>query len=216
MTSEELSAEESAVIARLQPLLADPAVWDDPRVDLGNDVVRAVLAEPAAPSLTDLADDPSPVLEGRARRRWTAWAAGALVGAAAAALVAVAVTRNDTPSPDGEMAIVGTDLAPGVSGAGSYTQFHSGLEIEIRMPGLPRRDGGDYYELWMHNCDGSAWVPAGTFHDMEYVRGWAGVPAADYPVLQITRETAGGAEGTAQAPSGDVVAWGELASCPSA
>jgi hypothetical protein len=214
MTSEELSAEESAVIARLQPLLADPAVWDQPRVDLGNDVVRAVLAESAAPSVAE-APDGAAVVEGRARRRWTAWAAGAVVGAAAAALLAVVVTRSDDPSPDGEMAIVGTDLAPGVSGSGSYTQFHSGLEIEIRMPGLPRRDGGDYYELWMHNCDGSAWVPAGTFHDMEYVRGWAGVPATDYPVLQITRETAGGADG-AQAPSDDVVAWGELSSCPAA
>jgi hypothetical protein len=206
MTSEELSAQESAVIARLEPLLGDAAVWDDPRVELGAEVVHAVIGRPAVRRSG----------EGRSGRRWRAWVAGAVIGAAAATLLAVVIVRSGTTSPDGEMSLVGTSLAPDLRGSGSYTQFESGIEIEIRMPGLPRRDGGDYYELWMHSCDGSAWVPAGTFHDMKYVRGWAGVPAADYPMLQITRESAGVGGDVARSPVGDAVAWGSLAACPSA
>ena len=205
MTSEELSAEEAAVIARLEPLLGDPTVWDDPRVDLGSDVVHAVIGVPRDRSSAT-----------RPRRQWTAMLAGLALGAAAATVLAVVISRDGAPAVDGEMSIVGTDLAPAVQGTGSFTQFQSGLEIEIHMPGLPRRDGGDYYELWMHSCDGSAWVPAGTFHDMEYVRGWAGVPAADYPVLKITRESAGVATDATHAPSSAVVAFGALGACPSA
>jgi hypothetical protein len=90
----------------------------------------------------------------------------------------------------------------------------SGVEIEIRMPGLPRRDGGEYYEVWMHDCAGNEWVPAGTFHDLEYVVAWAGVPAAHYPVLTVTRESAAPPTGDGQGSSGDVVAWGSLTDCP--
>lgn len=204
MTSEELSAEESAVIDRLEPLLGDIAIWDDPRVDLGSEVVHAVIGTPR-----------SQVTSARPRR-WTAAVAGLVIGAAAAAVLAIVITSANDRSPDGELSIVGTDLAPTLQGTGSFTQFGSGLEIEIHMPGLPRREGGDYYELWMHNCDGSAWVPAGTFHDMEYVRGWAGVPAADYPVLTITRESAGAVDDVTHAPSNAVVALGSLGACPSA
>jgi hypothetical protein len=200
-----LSAEESAVIDRLEPLLGDAAIWDDPRPSLGSEVVGAIIGRPSVGS-----SSPGP------RRRWTAAVAGLAVGAAAATVLAFAISGHDGPSPDGEMSIVGTDLAPALRGAGSFTQYHSGLEIEIHMPGLPRREGGDYYELWMHSCDGSDWVPAGTFHDMEYVRGWAGVPAADYPVLKVTRESAGTADNSTHAPSGAVVAQGSLGACPSA
>ena len=48
MTSEELSTEESAVIDRLGPLLGDIAIWDDPRVGLGAEVVHAVIGAPAS------------------------------------------------------------------------------------------------------------------------------------------------------------------------
>lgn len=204
MTSEELSVEDTAVITRLEPLLGDFALWEDPRVGLGSEVVHAVIGTPR----TNVASTRP--------RRWTAAVVGLAAGAVAATVMAVVISRSGDQMPDGRMAIVGTDLAPSVQGTGSFTQFHSGLEIEIHMPGLPRRDGGDYYELWMHSCDGAAWVPAGTFHDMEYVRGWAGVPAADYPVLKITRESAGPVDDATHAPSDAVVAQGSLGACPSA
>jgi hypothetical protein len=111
--------------------------------------------------------------------------------------------------------MTGTELAPGLSGAANVNTHPSGVEIEITMPGLPRRDGGQYYELWMHTCDGTQWVPAGTFHDTGYVVAWAGVSIHDYPVLQVTREVAGPPSGAAQAPSRDVVARGSLGSCAS-
>ena len=119
MTSEELSTEESAVIDRLGPLLGDIAIWDDPRVGLGAEVVHAVIGAPASRSSSL-----------RPRRRWTAAVAGLAAGAVAAAILALVISHRDDPSPDGEMSLVSTDLAPALKGTGTFTQFHSGLEIE--------------------------------------------------------------------------------------
>ena len=68
----------------------------------------------------------------------------------------------------------------------------------------------------MRNCDGSEWVPAGSFHDMDDVRGWAGVPAAAFPLLEISRESAASADSGSHGPSGDVVAEATLVVCPAA
>jgi hypothetical protein len=136
-----------------------------------------------------------------------------VLGAAAATAVAVVLTRPGDSRPEAAFAMTGTALAPRLAGTATVNTHTSGVEIEITMPGLPRRDGGKYYELWMHTCDGSQWVPAGTFHDTGYVVAWAGVSIHDYPVLKVTREVAGPPNGGAQAPSTDVVAWGSLGSC---
>lgn len=202
MMHDELSAFEQSVIADFGSLLADPRLWDDPPPS--EDLLVATIAAESATL------PPAP-RSGRAR--WWSIAAAGLVGAAAAVAVTVLVMRDVEPEPDASTQMEGTDLAPRVEGSADFTAKASGVEIEIHMPGLPRRDGGEYYQLWMHNCSGTAWVPAGTFHDMDYVVAWAGVAAADYPVLSVTEESAGSPWGDDQASSGREVAWGSLVEC---
>ncbi len=206
MTAEELTPSEFAIIARFEPLLADPALWMEPDPSMEDAVLAAIVA--ARP-------EPAPAAaNGRRGHRWVGIAAAAALGAAAAAGLTFVLMRDPAPTPEASLALVGTDLAPDVHGSAALWQQHSGLEIEVRMPGLPRRDGGEFYELWMHTCDGSQWVPAGTFHDMAYIRAWAGVPVKDYPVLKVTREQALPGNATVHGPSGEVVATGQYADCP--
>jgi hypothetical protein len=202
MTSEVLTSAEREVLARVDHLLGDRAVWEPTDPSWSERVIAAIDAE-VVPSV------------GRPRRRWGTLAGAAMVGAAAATVVAVVLTRPADTRPEAAFAMTGTALAPRLEGTVSVNTHTSGVELEIRMPGLPRRDGGQYYELWMHTCDSSQWVPAGTFHDTGYVVAWAGVSIHDYPVLKVTREVTGPPTGAAQAPSKDVVAWGSLGSCAS-
>jgi hypothetical protein len=209
VTREELTQSELELLSGIEYLLADDAVWTEPAPDLEDAVSRAVLAEAGGQATATY----HAVHPASRRRRWLMLAGAAVLGAAAASVVAVAVNRTNHPAPDAAMAMEGTALAPQLTGSAEFSQKSSGVEIEIRMPGLPRRDGGEYYELWMHNCSGTAWVPAGTFHDMDYVVAWAGVAATDYPVLKVTEQVVGAPDGQAQAASDRVVAWGSLVDC---
>jgi hypothetical protein len=204
MTAEELTPSEFAIIARFEHLLADDAVWITPDPAAEDAVLAEIAGARARP----------PVATGRGARRWIGIGAAAALGAAAAAAITVVVMRDRVPAADASLALVGTELAPDLHGSASLWQQTSGLEIEVRMPGLPRRDGGEFYELWMHKCDGSEWVPAGTFHDMAYIRAWAGVPVKDFPVLKVTREEALSGDASVHGPSGDVVAQGQYGDCP--
>lgn len=203
MTPEELSPVEREVLANVDQLLRERSVWEDVDPALETKVVAAVTAEVSGVALQR---------PGRSAR-WRALVLAAGLGAAAAATITFVMTRSSIVKPDAAFALVGTKLAPGLSGRASFSSRESGVQIEVKMPGLPWRDGGEYYELWMHTCDGSEWVPAGTFHDLEYVVAWAGVPIKNYPILKVTREVAGPPTGAAQAPSKDVVAWGSLDTC---
>jgi hypothetical protein len=200
MMHEVLTSAEREVLADFDHLLGDRAVWEPTDPTSSERVISAIDAE-RAPSVR------------QPRRRWLGLVGAVVVGAAAATVVAVMLTRPADSRPEAAFAMTGTALAPGLSGAATVNTHPSGVEIEIKMPGLPRRDGGQYYELWMHTCDGSQWVPAGTFHDTGYVVAWAGVSIHDYPMLKVTREVAGPPNGATQAPSKDVVAWGSLGSC---
>ena len=55
--------------------------------------------------------------------------------------------------------------------------------------GLPRRDGGLFYQAWLRDAVGNL-VPIGTFHDGNHVTLWAGVALEDFPTLTITEEQA--------------------------
>lgn len=193
-------------------LLADPALWEEPSADLEDRVVAAVRAE-AAPS------GAAPVVSidvARRRRRWLAPLAAAAVGAAAAAAITVAVVPrdDDTPTADGTIELRGSDLAPGLGGAADFTVETSGVRIVIQVPGLPRRDGGEFYEGWLKSCDGSELVPIGTFHEVDDAVGWAGVDIATHPILTITKEVVAGPKDPTQGSSGEVVVSGALAPCP--
>lgn len=184
-------------------LLGDPSLWEEPSADLENRVVADIAAERRV-----VVPLRSP------RRRWPGQLVAAAVGAAAAALIVVAVRDNDSRRADAEVALGGSDLAPGVAGKAEITSLSSGIRIDLAVPGLPRRDGEEFYQGWLKNCAGDALVPIGTFHDLSEATGWAGVSSADFPLLTITREVVAPPKDAAQGSSGEVVVSGNIAACP--
>ena len=57
-----------------------------------------------------------------------------------------------------------TDLVPGADGEATLTKTSSGWRIELDATGLPRLDGGRFYEAWLRNAAGVL-VPIGTFNE---------------------------------------------------
>jgi hypothetical protein len=120
-----------------------------------------------------------------------------LAGAATAAAVVVAVgvgvsvLGSGTSAESFHAALAATDLAPGATGGATLTKTTSGWRIELDATGLPRLDGGRFYEAWLRN-DAGVLVPVGTFNEGTNVTLWAGVPPTDFPVLTVTRERADG------------------------
>ncbi|MEO7397987.1 MAG: anti-sigma factor, partial [Ilumatobacteraceae bacterium] len=151
-------------------MLSDPATWSEPPLDLGDRVVRQISdvqattpAVATAGSARDASADRRPAL--------TRWIGPALLGAAAASAIAFAMTRDDGDSSRDASAetieITGTELMPDISGSAEIESRQSGLWIQLELPGLPRRDGGNFYEAWLRSEDGHGLVPIGTFHDGE-------------------------------------------------
>ena len=103
---------------------------------------------------------------------------------------------------------------PGFTGTASVSTQPSGVLIRFSVPGLPRREGEQFYEGWLKSCDGTELVPIGTFHDMDRAAGWAGVAVEDYPLLTVTAEEVAGPTDAEQGTSGDVVVTGEISPCP--
>ena len=118
-----------------------------------------------------------------------------LIGAAATAVVAVAVGvavfKSGTSGERFHAALAATDLAPGASGEATLTKTASGWRIELGATGLPRLAGGRFYEAWLRNAAGVL-VPIGTFNEGHKVMLWAGVSPKDFPTLTVTREQADG------------------------
>ena len=182
----ELSAAERAELDRLRDLLADPAVWVEPGLDLQERVVAAV-AE-AGP--------------GR-RRRWVRYAVPLGVAAALLAVgLAFGLNRATRPA-EYSASMTGTELAPKAKGDVTLTKTTSGWKVHLHATGLPRRADGEFYQAWMKNEAGTL-VPIGTFNEGDDVMLWAGVPPSSFPTLTITREVADGD----QASSGEVVLVG--------
>jgi hypothetical protein len=133
-----------------------------------------------------------------------------LVSAAAAATVgAVAfglTVRNSGGSgPHFRAALAATDIAPGATGAATLTRTSSGWRIELDAKGLPRLDGGRFYEAWLRNPAGTL-VPIGTFNEGRNVTLWAGVAPSTFTTLTVTRERADGD----QSSSGEKVLVGTV------
>lgn len=207
---DDLTSDERALLASVDALLADPATWSEPSAEVERRVVSAIAAERAAtlqPNVTRI---------GEAPRRWRGTALAALCGAAAAAFATVLILDRDdeqVEAADAVVELVGSDLAPGVSGSAELRSVPSGVEIRITAPGLPRRDGGDFYQMWVKNCAETELVPAGTFHDVAEAIGWVGVPSEEYPVITVTRERIAGPNDPLQGSSGEVVLAGALTAC---
>ncbi|MEQ1701538.1 MAG: anti-sigma factor [Ilumatobacteraceae bacterium] len=210
MEHEELSPDDAALLAEFEALLADPTMWAEPAPELEDQVVAAITAEAAGASTSTYHVYQRP---SRARR-WLTVAGAAAVGAAAAAIITVAVTRDSSTTADATVALAGTDLAPGLTGEAKLTAVSSGVKIELKLPGLPRRDGGEFYQVWLKNCDGTQLVPAGSFHELDDAVAWAGVLPDDFPLITVTKEVVAPPKDAAQGSSGEVVAKGAVGECP--
>jgi hypothetical protein len=132
-----------------------------------------------------------------------------LVGAAATAVVLVAiglvVFRSNSSGERFHAALAPTRLAPGAEGEATLTKTSSGWRIKLDATGLPRLDGGRFYEAWLRNRAGVL-VPIGTFNEGRNVALWAGVSPKRFTTLTVTREQADGD----QASSGEKVLVGSV------
>jgi hypothetical protein len=120
---------------------------------------------------------------------------GAAATATAAGVLAVAVGAgvfgSGTSAGRFEAALAATELVPGAAGEATLSETSSGWRIELVARGLPRLDGGRFYEAWLRNGAGGL-VPVGTFNDGRHVTLWAGVSPKDFTTLTVTRERADG------------------------
>jgi hypothetical protein len=141
----------------------------------------------------------------RPRRFVLVGAAAAAATAAAAVVIGLAVFGSGTSGQRYEAALAPTALAPAAQGEATLTKTSSGWRIELHATGLPRLDGGRFYEAWLRNGAGVL-VPIGTFNEGRKVTLWAGVTPVSFTTLSVTRERADGD----QASSGQKVLVGTV------
>lgn len=200
----------AAELAELDRLLADPAVWAEAGVDLGDRVVAAVTAAARADRPAEAPRPPATLVPGpgRSRRRWYSIVAVAAAVVAALGLAAALSGDHDHGRLQFAVALHGTALAPGASGHATLTRTSSGWEVYLDAHGLPRRAGTGCYEAWLKNSAGVL-VPIGTFNEAKDVRLWAGAPPTAFPILTVTRQRVGDASS-----SGEVVISGTARPAP--
>ena len=193
----------------LRSLLAEPSLWVEPPASLEPSIVGLIGAEaaqrtgaaglPAADDRADIPVAPTDLAAARTSRaarsaRRPVWRRPAFLVAVAAAVVAVAlstvlIVQNSSSQPRFDVALAATDLAPGASGTAAMMRSDSGWEVKLHATGLPRLDGGQFYQAWLRNADGVL-VPIGTFNEGTDVTLWAGVSPKDFGTMTITRESA--------------------------
>lgn len=188
----------------IDALLADPAIWDEPRTGLEDDIVRAIESEAYT----------GPV-GGEPPRRRPGWVRPALLGAAAVIAILVggvvvfSALGGSSGTEEFSAELVPTGLIDGVEGSVEIRSFDSGLQVDLDAPNLPRRDGGRYYEGWLRTVDGTL-VPVGTFHEGADVTLWAGIEADRVVAFTITLEVAEAPDSTEHGSSGEVVLKADL------
>jgi hypothetical protein len=107
----------------------------------------------------------------------------------AAAVVMVAVGLYGvlrTPSPDWEVAMPGTDLAPLATSTIAGWNTESGTRMVVVVEGLDPAPNGYVYEFWL--SQGPLHISAGTFAAGGEIELWTGVTRADFPRLWVTLE----------------------------
>jgi hypothetical protein len=151
--------------------LVDPATWEEPPPELEDQVIALI---------TGNADRTSTGL--RRLERWVR----PLV---AAAVVVVAVGLYGVlriPSPDWEVAIPGTDLAPLAMSVVAGWNTDAGTRMVVTVEGLDPAPDGFVYEFWL--SDGPLHISAGTFSAGGEIELWSGVTRAEFPRLWVTLE----------------------------
>jgi Anti-sigma-K factor rskA, C-terminal len=142
---------------------------------------------------------------GTPRRHVLIGVAATTAAVVAAVTIGLAVFGSGTSSERFQAALAATELAPGARGEATLTKTSSGWRIELRATGLPRLEGGRFYEAWLRNTAGVL-VPIGTFNEGRRVTLWAGVSPKDFAMLTVTREQADGN----QSSSGEKVLVGTV------
>ncbi|HET9323074.1 MAG TPA: anti-sigma factor [Gaiellaceae bacterium] len=170
-------------------------------------LTRSAAAEVEAPATlrTRIERERSPRRASRPRRLVLAGAFAATATAAAALAIGLAVFGSSTSGERFQAALAPTELAPGAGGEATLTKTNSGWRIELDAGGLPRLEGGRFYEAWLRDTSGVL-VPVGTFNEGRKVTLWAGVSPKDFTTLTVTREQADGD----QASSGEKVLVGTV------
>ena len=189
MSGDDLTPAERAEIERVHGVLADPAVWAEPPLDLQERVVAAIAEEAGT---------------GRRLRRirYSLVAAAAAVVLAAGVTLGVQVTRDEPVQF--AASLTGTRLAPEAAADVTLTKTPSGWKIQLNATGLLRRTDGEFYEAWLKS-DAGLLVPIGTFNEGTDVTLWSGVGPSTFPTLTVTEEVADGD----QASSGRVALIGQ-------
>jgi hypothetical protein len=118
-------------------------------------------------------------------------AVGAAAAVAVVVVIGLAVFRSSSSETRFRAALAATPLAPGAKGEATLTKTSSGWRIELDATGLPRLDGGRFYEAWLRNGSGTL-VPVGTFNEGTNVTLWAGVSPKLFKTVTVTRERADG------------------------
>jgi anti-sigma factor RsiW len=140
----------------------------------------------------------------RAPRRLVA--VGVAATAVLAAAIGFAVVGSRTSGERFHAALAPTGLVPAAAADATLTKTTAGWRVELHASGLPRLDGGRFYEAWLRNGAGVL-VPIGTFNEGgRTVILWAGVSPKDFTTLTVTREQADGD----QASSGQKVLAGAV------
>jgi anti-sigma factor RsiW len=132
-------------------------------------------------------------------------AVGAAAAVAVVVVIGLTVFRSSSSQTRFHAALAATALAPGAKGEATLTKTSSGWRIKLDATGLPRLDGGRFYQAWLRNGSGVL-VPVGTFNEGPNVTLWAGVSPKLFKTLSVTRERADGN----QASSGEKVLVGTV------
>lgn len=199
-SAEGLDERDQLALDDLRELLADRSVWGEPPAGLEDSVVVAITAEAASGS-SDIepAPRPAPEVEGEAvsldearsrrssPRRWLPAVAAAAVVAGALG-IGLAGNGEEPLRFDVVLATVGPGEA---SGSATLTRTVSGWEVVLEADGLPRLDGGRYYQAWLKDTEGVL-VPIGSFNESGRIVLWSGVTPVDFPDLTVTVEAADG------------------------
>ena len=164
------------------------------------DLRSRVLGEATSRTTGRSGDRPPAHRAASAPSRAPLWQRPVLLAAAAVALVGIAIggtlvaTRDPSPPTGTEVALAGTDAAPGATGTVDLVTEPSGFKVTINVSGLPPAPDGTFYEAWVLN-DELGKVSAGTFHIREPqddITLWLGVDPADYDAISVTRQPVDG------------------------
>src|SRR5579862_210047 len=164
---------------------------------------HAVDGVEAPASLRERIDAQGPARRARMPRRLALVAAGAT--AIAAVAIGLSIVQSGSSGEHLHAALAPTGLVSGATGEATLTKTNAGWRIELDAAGLPRLDGGRFYEAWLRNAAG-VFVPIGTFNEGPRVTLWAGVSPIDFTTLTVTRERSDGD----QASSGEEVLVGTV------